>query len=367
MQDVTISVIKAEIGGLVGTSRVHPELLEKASRLLKNAEGDLLIDSFVTHAGDELEFIMTHRNGTEDPEIHGLAWSVFLECTETAKNLRLFGAGNDMLSGGFGDNVKDTVPGSAELEFAERESEPVLIFMADKIRPGSWNYHLYRMFADPFTTPGLILDPALAGGFAFEVHDCVDGRTITLATPTESYALLAYIGAPSRYVVRRVRRRAEGEEIAAVTSDLRTDRIGGRYTGKDDPVMIVRAQDGFPATGELLEPFASPAIVAGWMRGSHHGPLMPVALYDANCTRFDGPPRVACLGFQVADGRLVGPVDMFDDPGFDRARDRCHEIADILRVHGPFEPHRLPLAELEPGALDHVEEEFGKRWKPLPR
>ncbi|HDR73790.1 MAG TPA: fructose 1,6-bisphosphatase [Methanoculleus sp.] len=367
MADVTISVIKGSVGGLVGTSRVHPELLEKASRMLKNAEGDLLIDSFVAHAGDELELIMTHRNGIEDPEIHGLAWSVFLECTEIAQNLRLFGAGHDIVSGAFDDTAKDTVPGCAEMEFEERESEPVLIFMADKIRPGAWNYYLYRMFADPFNTPGLVLDPALAGGFSFEVHDSADGRAITLATPSESYALLAYIGAPSRYVVRRVRRREGGEEIAAVTSDQRPDSTGGRRFGKDDPVMIVRAQNGFPATGELLEPFASPAIVAGWMRNSHHGPLIPIALYDANCTRFDGPPRVACLGFQVANGRLVGPVDMFDDPGFDRARARCHEIADILRVQGPFEPHRLPLADLDFAALAHIEEEFGDRWRPLLR
>jgi len=366
MPDVTISVIKAEVGGLVGNSRVHPELLEQASRMLKNAEGDLLIDSFVAHAGDDLELIMTHRNGIDDPEIHGLAWSVFLECTEIAKKLHLFGAGRDILSDAFSGNVKDMGPGCAELEFEERESEPILIFMADKAWAGAWNYYLYKMFADPFNTPGLVMDPAMTGGFAFEVHDVVDARTITLSTPSESYALLAYIGAPSRYVVSRVWRRVEGRNIAAASSSQRPDRIGGQHVRKDDPAMIVRAQDGFPAIGELLEPFSSPVFVAGWMRGAHHGPLMPVGLYDANCTRFDGPPRVACLGFQLAGGRLVGPVDMFDDPGFDRVRARCNEMADVLRMHGPFEPHRLPLAEQEHTALHHVEEEFRDRWQPFP-
>ena len=41
--------------------------------------------------------------------------------------------------------------------------------------------------------------------------------------------------------------------------------------------MIVRCQGDFPAVGEVLEPFATAWIVEGWMRGSHHGPLMPVS------------------------------------------------------------------------------------------
>jgi fructose 1,6-bisphosphate aldolase/phosphatase len=364
MPKITISVIKAEIGGFPGTSRVHPELLEQAARMLKNAEGDLLIDSFVTHAGDDLELIMTHRNGIDDPEIHGLAWSVFLECTEIAKKLHLFGAGHDILSDAFSGNVKDMGPGCAELECEERESEPILIFMTDKTGPGTCNYSLYRMFADPFNTPGLVTDPAMNGGFAFEVHDVVDGRSITLATPSESYALLAYIGASSRYVVSRIWRQENGRDIAAVASSQR--QAGDRHAGTDDPVMIVRAGAGFPAIGELLEPFSSPIITAGWLRGCHHGPLMPVGLYDANCTRFDGPPRVVCLGFQITNGRLIGPVDMFDDPGFDRARARCNEVADVLRMHGPFEPHRLPPAETEHTTLPQFEEEFRDRWQPLP-
>lgn len=45
--------------------------------------------------------------------------------------------------------------------------------------------------------------------------------------------------------------------------------------------------------GEVLEPFANPHYVAGWMRGSHNGPLMPRALGESTPARFDGPPRVA--------------------------------------------------------------------------
>jgi fructose 1,6-bisphosphate aldolase/phosphatase len=155
-------------------------------------------------------------------------------------------------------------------------------------------------------------------------------------------------------------------DIAASTSTQHLNMMAGRYVGKDDPVMIVRAQSGFPAVGEVIDPFCTPVLVAGWMRGSHHGPLMPVGLCDANCTRFDGPPRVICFGFQICNGSLVGPADMFDDPAFDRVRSRCNELADIIRAQGPFEPHRLSLEEMEYTTLPGVEKELSKRWEPLP-
>src|SRR3972149_7201963 len=73
------------------------------------------------------------------------------------------------------------------------------------------------------------------------------------------------------------------------------------------------------------------------MRGSHRGPLMPVKFSEANPSRFDGPPRVISAGFQIANGELIGPRDLFDDPSFDRARQRANEIADFLRAHGLLE------------------------------
>ena len=101
------------------------------------------------------------------------------------------------------------------------------------------------------------------------------------------------------------------------------------------------------------------------MRGSHYGPLMPCSFHQANPGRFDGPPRVVGLGFQLANGRLIGPRDMFDDPGFDEARHLCNIIADHLRRHGPFEPHRLPMEEMEYTTLPEVMEKLQGRWQPL--
>jgi fructose 1,6-bisphosphate aldolase/phosphatase len=63
-------------------------------------------------------------------------------------------------------------------------------------------------------------------------------------------------------------------------------------------------------------------------------------------------------GFQVANGCLLGPRDLFDDPNFDLARQRANEIADYLRRHGPFEPHRLPEEDMEYTTLPRVIEKL---------
>jgi fructose 1,6-bisphosphate aldolase/phosphatase len=127
----------------------------------------------------------------------------------------------------------------------------------------------------------------------------------------------------------------------------------------------VRCQSGLPAVGEVLEPFAFAYSVAGCMRGSHHAPLMPVGLAQATPARFDGPPRVVALGFQIKDGKLIGPRDMFADPSFDRARTTANEVMDYLRRHGPFEPHRLALEDLEYTTMRQLEEQLADRWEPM--
>ena len=202
-------------------------------------------------------------------------------------------------------------------------------------------------------------------GFAFEVHDLFENQQISFDCPAELYDMLLFIGAPSRYVIKQVTSKTLGEP-AAVTSTQRLALMAGRYVGKDDPVLIVRSQSGLPAVGEILEPFSFPHTVAGCMRGSHHAPLMPVAQHDAHPSRFDGPPRVVGLGFQITDGRLIGPRDMFDDPAFDRSRAIANEAMDYLRRHGPFEPHRLPLDEMEYTTMPSVVEQLGGRWTPIP-
>lgn len=171
---ITLTVIKADVGGYVGHSGVHPELLEKAKEKLSG--NPLLIDYYVAHVGDDINLIMTHEAGRNNGEIHQLAWDTFVECTEVAKKLKQYGAGQDLLADAFSGNIKGLGPGIAEMEFEERQSEPVIVFMADKTEPGAWNLPLYKMFADPFNTIGLVIDPKMHQGFDFEVRDTIENK-----------------------------------------------------------------------------------------------------------------------------------------------------------------------------------------------
>jgi len=365
---VTFSIIKADVGGWPGHAKVHPDLEKIAYRQLIDAQRSKIITDFhVTHCGDDLELIMAHTNGVDSKEVHELAWNTFLDATEKARDLGLYGAGQDLLSDAFSGNVKGLGPGVAEMEFTERKAEPIIAFMMDKTEPGAFNYPIYKIFADPFNTAGLIIDPSLHSGFTFEVWDIKEHKNVYMDTPEEMYDLLALIGAKSRFVIKRVFPKKDSklpsDEPAAVISTEKLYQIAGEYVGKDDPVSAVRCQSGLPAVGEVLEGFSHGHLVSGWMRGSHNGPLMPVSVEQAQCTRFDGPPRVTALGFQMHNGKLTEPLDLFDDPAFDLVRRQSQQITEYMRVHGPFEPHRLPMEEMEYTTLPKVMKKLGKRFK----
>lgn len=368
MSKVTISIIKADVGGWPGHATVHPRLMEIANEMLSKAQEKTTIKDFhVTHCGDDLELIMSHFKGDNNREVHEIAWNVFKATTKEAEALKLYGAGQDMLSDAFSGNVRGMGPGIAEMSFTERKAEPLVTFLMDKTEPGAFNLPIYRMFADPFNTAGLIIDPNLHTGFIFEIWDIMESKKVLMSSPEEMYDILALIGAKERYVIKRVFPKEGGklpsDEPVAVISTEKLYQIAGEYVGKDDPVAAVRAQSGLPALGEVLEPFAFPHLVSGWMRGSHNGPIMPVAVKNAICTRFDGPPRVVGLGFQVSEGKLIGPVDLFDDPGFDYTRLKAQRVAEYMRRHGPFEPHRLPLADMEYTTLPNVMKKLKDRFE----
>ncbi|WP_456368996.1 fructose-1,6-bisphosphate aldolase/phosphatase [Geoglobus sp.] len=367
MSRITVSLIKADVGGLPGHVTVADELIKAAEENLQVAkDSGLIIDFRVFRAGDDLELVMTHRKGVDSEEIHKLAWETFEKATAIAKELKLYGAGQDLLSDAFSGNVRGMGPGVAEMEFTERGAEPVIAFMMDKTEPGAFNLPIFRMFADPFNTAGLVIDPNLHNGFVFEIWDIYEHKRVLMSSPEEMYDILALIGAKSRFVIKRVFPKKGGklpaDEPVAVISTEKLYQIAGEYVGKDDPVALVRAQSGLPAVGEVLEPFAFPHLVSGWMRGSHNGPLMPVPFHYSKCTRFDGPPRVIAAGFQLANGKLVGPVDLFDDPAYDYTRQKAVEIAEYMRRHGPFEPHRLPMEDMEyttlPKVMDRLKDRF---------
>ena len=92
---------------------------------------------------------------------------------------------------------------------------------------------------------------------------------------------------------------------------------------------------------------------------------MPVGEKDNKNSRLDGPPRVISLGFNVSDGKLLGPMDLFDDVAYDNTRKLAGDIANYMRGHGPFEPHRLGEEDMEYTNLPKILEKFKHRFEKL--
>ena len=126
--------------------------------------------------------------------------------------------------------------------------------------------------------------------------------------------------------------------------------------------MLVRVQGVFPATGEILSPFTLGHFVAGFMRGSHNGPLMPV-VKNSPVSFFDGPPIVSCLAFCVHNGRLTDPADAFDHPYWDWVRNRISRKASEIRAQGFSGAAMLPYSELEYGGIVAKMEKLEKKFK----
>jgi fructose 1,6-bisphosphate aldolase/phosphatase len=254
-------------------------------------------------------------------------------------------------------------PAVAEMEIEERPAEPFLFFAADKTDPGVYNLPLYLSFTDPMYTPGFMLSPEIKQGFKFVIMDVSytkADKVIELVAPEEIYDIAALLRDQERFVVESIWSRAGGEQAVAV-STTRLHNIAGKYTGKDDPVMLARCQHDFPATGEIVSPYSIGHYVAGFMRGSHNGPLLPVKK-NSTISFFDGPPVVSCLAFCVKEGKLTEPADVFDHPFWDHIRQKVSQKAEEIRRQGFFGAAMLPYSELEYGGIVKTLQKLEKRF-----
>jgi len=340
---ITVSVIKADVGGIGGHTRPSDGLLE-AVRKTVNGKPDLWIDSYTGYCGDDVHILLTHTGGVGNQEIHQLAWDAFMAGTRVARSEGLYGAGQDLLKDSFSGNIKGMGPGVAEMEFEERPNEAFTVFAADKTEPGAFNYPFYRMFVDGLSNTGLIVNKSLAEGVKMNIMDVEEGSIAELSLWEDKPTIEAALMYPGRYVVDTITTK-DGEPIVAASTD-RLHNIAGTYVGKDDPICIVRTQKKFPATEEAGSAFNNPHYVAGNTRGSHNMPLMPVKLNSAATIDFC-IPIVESLVFSMHEGRLTGPFDGFSTPDWDYVREIATKKALAIRSQGFIHPATLVPSELE--------------------
>ncbi|AFS83021.1 fructose-1,6-bisphosphate aldolase/phosphatase [Candidatus Nitrosopumilus sediminis] len=340
---ITVSVIKADVGGVGGHTKPSDGLIEAIRNTVKNS-ADLLIDYYIGYCGDDTHIVMTHTHGVDNQQIHKLAWDAFMAGTQVAKDEGLYGAGQDLLKDSFSGNVKGMGPGVAEMEFEERPNEAFTVFAADKTEPGAFNYPIYRMFVDALSNTGLIVNKSLAAGVTMHIMDVEKAQIAELHLWEDKPTIEAALMYPGRYVVDSVYTK-DGEPILDASTD-RLHNIAGTYVGKDDPICLVRTQKNFPATEEVGSVFNNPHYVAGNTRGSHNMPLMPVKLNSAATINFC-IPIVEALVFSMHNGKLTGPFDGFSTPDWDYIREIATKKAMAIRSQGFIHPATLVPSELE--------------------
>ena len=340
---ITVSVIKADVGGIGGHTKPSDGLIKAIRDTVENS-GDLLIDHYIGYCGDDTHIVMSHTHGVNNEKIHKLAWDAFMAGTEVAKKEGLYGAGQDLLKDSFSGNVKGMGPGVAEMEFEERPNEAFTVFAADKTEPGAFNYPIYRMFVDTLSNTALIVNKSLASGVKFNIMDVEKAQIAELQLWEDKPTIEAALMYPGRYVVDSVYTR-DGEPILDASTD-RLHNIAGTYVGKDDPICLVRTQKNFPATEEVGSMFNNPHYVAGNTRGSHNMPLMPVKLNSAASINFC-IPIVEALVFSMHNGKFTGPFDGFSTPDWDYIREIATKKAMAIRSQGFIQPATLVPSELE--------------------
>jgi len=361
---ITLSVIKADVGSIGGHTKPSERMMQAVRAEVASAiETELLIDGFVSHTGDDIAILMSHGRGEGDPDIHQFAWNAFLKATDVASEYGLYGAGQDLLVDAPSGNVRGAGPAVAEIAFDHslakpRPAESFMVLAADKCGPGAYNLPLFLGFADPMYCAGLML-PQMIKGFRFHIIDMDNAEgdsIIKLDAPEEAYHIAALLRDNERFGIDAIHSRTHEEKAVSVSAQ-RLHSIAGTYTGKDDPVAIVRNQGIFPAPEELVSPFAKAHFVGGDARGSHVMPLMPVPLNTAVAGLYC-LPIVSCTGYSLdRDGRFSDSyVDFFDNPAWDEVRLQAQRKGIEMRAQGWSGAAMLPYTELEYGGFrDTVE------------
>ena len=355
---ITLSILKADVGSIGGHTKPSQRMMDSVKEDVQKAiDKGLALDGFVSHTGDDIAILISHVRGADNSDIHQFAWNAFIKATSIAQQYGLYGAGQDLLVDAPSGNIRGAGPAVAELEFNHdpaktnkvRPAESFMMLAADKCGPGAYNLPMFLGFADPMYCAGLML-PNMIKGFTFHIIDMDNtggDSIIELNAPEDYYHLSVLLRDNERFGIDAIYSRTHEDRAVAVSAQ-RLHSIAGTYTGKDDPVALVRNQGIFPAPEELCSPYAKAHYVGGDARGSHVMPLMPVPL-NTPVTGMYCLPLVSCVGFSLDPSGYFSDsyIDFFANPAWDVVREKAQNKAIEMRSQGWSGAAMLPYSELE--------------------
>lgn len=386
-----VKATKADIGGVGGHVVVAEEVKALVTKFVlenNSFRGEPIFSSLiVTHTGDDVAVTGVVSEKTPPEIIDRLLWDALTAGTEKARELGLYGPGQDLLADSFTGNLKGAGPASVTLPLplrAQNPSQTVLLSFADKTEPPAFNYYATGAYLQPrFNTGLLIAASQMKRGYVFEIVDLdtkaqavesgvhpgdkngldarmeelsqAGERVITLRSPEDLYDIEG-LTRSSRYVVARIYSRTEDGEKGALGYVVSAERLhniktkkGFVYGGKDDPVMLAFAQSDWPAPGEITSPWANCPIVPGDCRGSHNLHILAVPI-NWQTSYWSGPILSAvALSINIHTGRIGAVSDQFAlGTPWDWVRQQAASLMVQFRAaHGVRQPATLPEDELE--------------------
>lgn len=318
----TLTVAHTPIGGsAAGVPEVSSAVHEAARAALADAA---LTDSSVFVADGGLTVAALHEAGEGDTDVHRVVWNALDAAMSAARAIGAPGLGEGLTVDAFSGSLRGTGLSLAELAMTERPLGPLVVLVGDGAAVGVFNLPLARLFADPFSTPGLVHGPGLRRGFNFEVHDLDEPRKRMFAAPAELHELLQTLADSARYLLQRVVT-AEGG-VAAVTSSARRADVLGSAAREDAPIAIVRTGGDAPGLDALLRVLRTPQVT--WQGGGQLDAVIPRA-----------------FALHVAGSRLLEGADLTAGSEFDDARRKARNVAGLLGAQGPFAPRQAGVDE----------------------
>lgn len=387
-----IKATKADIGGVGGHVVAAEEVKGVVTKyvLENNAFNGIPIFSsvMVTHTGDDIGVTGITSEKVPASVVDELLWDAFQEGTDKAKELGLYGPGQDLVADAFTGNLRGAGPATITLPLPIRQDNPsqtVVLSFADKTEPMAFNYYATGAFLLPRFNSGLVIASSkMKRGYIFEIVDldtkaqaieagahprdqkALDGKmeelakgmqekVLTLRSPEDLFDIEG-LTRSSRFVVARIWSRGENgekDQLGYICSAERLHNIktkkGFVYGGKDDPVLLAFAQGDWPAPGEITSPWAACPMVAGDCRGSHNLHILPVPINWQ--TSYWSGPIISCvtLSVNIHTGRIGAVSDQFAlVTPWDYVRQRASELAVQFRIaHGIKQPATLHEDELE--------------------
>ncbi|AEE14112.1 protein of unknown function DUF100 [Thermodesulfobium narugense DSM 14796] len=277
---IRLDILKFDVSGYVDNISVHPVVVEKLECFFSNlvSENEVLDYNVLALANKVLIIVVTDAERFKEAnDIDKILYSVIENIEKADFNFTL---------------EKSSIKQFKNFFFTERKNEGILIFFSTNVEVVSHNIAILKLLFDPFTNVNI---------FKADISKLY---TINLQF---NERLKSYI---------------QFKDLFKLVKDMKKSNlkffVQSIESQNSEPVMA-SLEDGSVSLWRVSEPFFHINLI---LRALVENTL-PVTFYDSsNALAF---PKSLAVGFTLQNGKLFGPVDLFDDSFYESLRSKFYE------------------------------------------